>query len=356
MQQSQELGHDTFHLISNENLIAVQLYLVALYVQLILYLGEVKDTSQIEGIVNIEVNPEERFIGHGIELAIELLIVLVLQFAGLTCPEWFGIVDDIVLLGLYHLLLLFVPLALLAKSNGHRQEVAVLLQQTFNLVLLKELLAILADVHHDVCTATVLLHLLQSKFRATVARPFLSRLSLLIALSNDIHSVADHKAGIEAQSEMSDNLWSIVLVLVQEIIGTGKSNLVDILFYFIGGHTNTIVAHSYSLGILIYANSYLQLTQFTMKLTLTSQSLQFLCCIYGIAYNFTQKNLVIAIQELFNYGENVLCSNPNITLFHIVLYFFYSSNCLIVDFEQIVTYRSKSYHSIFVNSLWMLSQ
>ena len=86
MEQCEEVGHDAFHLVGHEHLVAVELDLVALQFDVRLDAGEVEDTREVERIVNVEVNPEQRLVLHGIECAVERLVVLVLQCAWSLCP------------------------------------------------------------------------------------------------------------------------------------------------------------------------------------------------------------------------------------------------------------------------------
>ena len=150
MQQGEELRHDAFHLVGNEHLVAVELYLVALHVDVVLDAWEVEDTCQIEWEVHVEVNPEEGLVLHGVEGAVEVLVVLVLECAWRLGPEGLYAVDDVVLIGLY--VLAVFPFCLLAESHGHSHELAVLVEQLLYLVLLEELLAVVSYVEHDVAT------------------------------------------------------------------------------------------------------------------------------------------------------------------------------------------------------------
>ena len=150
MQQCEELRHDAFHLVGNEHLVAVELYLVALHVDVVLDAWEVEDTCQIEWEVHVEVNPEEGLVLHGVEGAVEALVVLVLECAWRLGPEGLYAVDDVVLIGLYVLAVL--PFCLLAESHGYSHELAVLVEQFLYLVLLEELLAVVSYVEHDVAT------------------------------------------------------------------------------------------------------------------------------------------------------------------------------------------------------------
>ena len=267
MQQSQEFRHDAFYRIRHEYLIAVELNLVALHLYIVLNLGEVQNTRQVEGVVHIQVNPKQRLVSHGEEVTVELLVVLVLQFTGLLNPQRLYIIYNIVLFCIH--LLAVLPFCFLAECNGYGQEVAVLTQQVFYLVLLQKLLAVVVDVHNDAGSTVFLFHFLQGERRAAVATPFHSR-SVLIALSNDVHLFADHKGAVESQSEVANNGIGIILVFVQKVVGTREGNLVDVLLYLIGSHTYTTVGNGNGLGILVNANGYFQISQFAFEFTLAA--------------------------------------------------------------------------------------
>ena len=64
----------------DENLIAVQLYLVALQVDIAVHLGEVEYACEMEGEVYVEVYPEHGLLKlHGIQRVVEFLIVFVFE-------------------------------------------------------------------------------------------------------------------------------------------------------------------------------------------------------------------------------------------------------------------------------------
>ena len=169
MEQGKELRYDAFHLIGHEHLVAVELDLVLLQVDVRLNTREIEDAREVEGVVDVQVNPEQRLVLHGIERAIELLVVLVLQRRWSLCPKRLDVVDDIVLVGVLHLTIL--PLLLLAKADRYGHELAVLLQQTLYALALKELLAVVGDVQDDVGATIFALGIFDSELRAAVASP-----------------------------------------------------------------------------------------------------------------------------------------------------------------------------------------
>ena len=163
MQQGQELWNDTLYLISNEYLVAEQLYLVTLQIEITLDTWEIKDTGEVERIIHIQVNPEHRVVLHGVEGVVELLIVLILQRAGLLGPQRFCIVDDVIFL--CFLLFAVFPLGLLTEGQWHRHELTVFVQQFTDLVFLQIFLAVIVDIQHDIRTAVGFLCFLDRKLR-----------------------------------------------------------------------------------------------------------------------------------------------------------------------------------------------
>ncbi len=118
---------------------------------------------------------------------------------------------------------------------------------------------------------------------------------------------------------MPDNRIGIVLILFQEIIGTGKGYLIDILINFLSCQADTVIGNGN--GILAKRNMNGKVTQFPFKFTDGSQCIQFLGSINSVRNQFAKKNFMIAIQELFYDRENVFCCNPNISFLHNNVYF-----------------------------------
>ena len=158
VQQRQVLRHDILHLIGHKDLIAIELYLVALYVQVRFDAREIQYSGQVEGIVHIEVNMEQRFIHlHGVQLVVERLVVLILQFGGLACPGGVGVVDDVLLaisvLVTDHYFFAVFPFLLHTEGYLHGQELAVLTEQRLNGSVLQVLLELFVDMQDDIRSA-----------------------------------------------------------------------------------------------------------------------------------------------------------------------------------------------------------
>ena len=77
----------------------------------------------------------------------------------------------------------------------------------------------------------------------------------------DGHLVGHHERGVEAQSEMTDDLVlvGLVLVLLQEILGAGEGDLVDVLLHLVGGHAQAVIGEGDGLRVRIHLHQNLVL-------------------------------------------------------------------------------------------------
>ena len=327
VQQRQEVGHDALHRVGHEHLVAEELNLVPLQVDAVLHAGEVEDARQVEGVVDVQVNPEQRLVAHRVEVAVERLVVLVLQLAGRACPQRVGVVDDVVLVRLH--LLAVLPLLLLAEGDGDGQEAAVLAQQPFQAALLEELLAVVVDVQHDVGAALGAVGLRQRELRRAVARPLHRLGTLLPRAGDDVHALRHHEGAVEAQPEVADDGIGVVLVLLQEVVGAREGNLVDILVNLLLGHAHAVVADGDGALLLVEADADGQVAHVAVEVALQLHGLQLLRGIDGVRHHLAEENLMVGIEKLFDDGEDVLGRNPDVTFLHSAM-----SICLVVHFHR----------------------
>ena len=186
MQERQEVGHNVFHRVCDKHLVAIELNLIAMDFDVVFNLGEIQNTREIERIVHIEMNPEERFILHGIEIAIEIAIILISQGRRRLCPERVRVVDHVVLSSV-HLLSIF-PLLLFAKGYGDGEEATVFVEQGLDATLFEEFLVFLVNVQHDVCASFRLFGRFEGEFGSAVAAPFHSFCTFAVALGHDVYT------------------------------------------------------------------------------------------------------------------------------------------------------------------------
>ena len=115
---------------------------------------------------------------------------------------------------------------------------------------------------------------------------------------------------------MTDDSLGFVFVLVDKLLSTGESNLVDVLINLLGRHTYTMVADSKGFLILINTYTHAYVAQLAFERTGGGESLEFLRGVHSVADKLTKENLVVGIQEFFDYGENVVRCYPNVTFAH----------------------------------------
>ncbi len=99
LHQHHEFRNYAFNRVGHKHLIAIELDAVARDVYVVLDFREVEYSCQSEGVVYIQVNPEQRIILTGIELAIEVAVVVVGKVGRLFSPCGFGVVYYFVAVG-----------------------------------------------------------------------------------------------------------------------------------------------------------------------------------------------------------------------------------------------------------------
>ena len=67
MKKGQEVRHYVVHAVRDEHLVAIELYLVLLNLEGVLDFREIEYSGEVERIVHVEVDVEERLLGHRIE-------------------------------------------------------------------------------------------------------------------------------------------------------------------------------------------------------------------------------------------------------------------------------------------------
>ena len=131
----------------------------------------------------------------------------------------------------------------------------------------------------------------------------------LIRKSIDRNLVRYHECRIETQTEMTDDLVFVCLVLIfcQEILCTGKCDLVNVLFHFLGSHTDTIILDGdrLVLGINGNLNLILRLPRLLI-LAHQRQLFQLRDRVASVGNQLTIENIMIGIKPFLNDRENIL--------------------------------------------------
>ena len=114
---------------------------------------------------------------------------------------------------------------------------------------------------------------------------------------------------------MTDDVGTVLLVLLEELSGSRECNLVDVLVQLLSCHTNTIVTNSECASIWIDLDIDLEILNITLEVTSACNCLELLRSIYCIADELTEEDLMVGIHEFFNHRENVLGGYIDCTLF-----------------------------------------
>ena len=293
MQQHQEVGYNTLYRIGNIHLIAIELYLETVEIQVTLNLGEVENTGKFKGIIDIEVYPEQRIVGTGIHIVIERLVVLIGKVGRLACPSRCQVVDNFILIGID--ILTIFPLLLLTEDNRNRQETAILAQECFDALRLKKLLILFIDVQDNIGTTVGLINFGHFVCRRAIATPLYGLCAILVRTCAYLHLFRYHKGRVEAKTEVTNNGIGIVLVLFEKLLGTREGYLVDITIYLLGSHTHASVAYGKSTGLFVNGYAHIHFAQFALKFAYRRECFQLLRSINSVRYNLTQEDFVIAI-------------------------------------------------------------
>ena len=83
---------------------------------------------------------------------------------------------------------------------------------------------------------------------------------------------------------MSNDGLRIVFVFFHKFFGSRESNLVDILFDFVGCHPDTTVADGDGAFLFVNRHVYGQVAQLAFEFANGCQGFQLLCSVYGVRY------------------------------------------------------------------------
>ena len=135
---------------------------------------------------------------------------------------------------------------------------------------------------------------------------------LLVGQRINGYLVGNHERRVEAQSEMTDNLVLIglVLVLLHKILYAGECNLVNVLVNLVLGHAKSIVCDLD--GLVIWIHGHLDFVLQILRSFILSHEFQLLKFGNGIAAVADQlpvENVMVRVQPFLDYRENILACN-----------------------------------------------
>ena len=131
----------------------------------------------------------------------------------------------------------------LGQEDLHRHEGTVLFQHFSCAVFIGKFQAVIIQEQGDLRPHLLLAAVLHLILCAAVADPVYRYGILTVGQGINVYLIGNHERGIESQSEVSDHLIfrRLILILLQELGRSGERDLRNILFYFIRGHSKTVV-------------------------------------------------------------------------------------------------------------------
>ena len=81
LQGCQKLRDQFGAAVTDKDLITEELDVTFRHIELVVQLGEIENPFQVKGKIDIEVNPEKRFIRERVEFAIELLVIFITELS-----------------------------------------------------------------------------------------------------------------------------------------------------------------------------------------------------------------------------------------------------------------------------------
>ena len=117
---------------------------------------------------------------------------------------------------------------------------------------------------------------------------------------------------------MADDRVGRVLVFLEELLGSREGDLVDVFLDIVGVHADATVGDGERAGLFVNFDTDVKLAELALELAERSEGLQLLGGVDGVRHKFAEKNLVVAVEKLFDNGEDIFGSNPDFTFCHII--------------------------------------
>ena len=336
-EQHQEFRNDFLDVVRYKYLPGKQLDLSLMGTEIVLQLREIQDTLQVEGVIHIQVNPEQRIVKVRKYLVVEGLVLLVGAVRRLFQPQRCCIIDLLRLRHLQNLLGFRRPVLVLLIADRnilfHRLRVcvfeynrvshisAVAVQYLAHAPGIQEFLFLIGDMQDDVRTVRRPAASGDFIIHAVRGYPGYRLCTFFAGQRLYFHLFADHEHRIEAQAEMPDDitfLLGLVLKLLHEFRGSGECHLVDIPADFIRCHADPGIGNPDGLLFLVHRHSYRH-----RLLTVRMKHPELGDCVARVRHRLSQKNILIRIQPLLDHRHNILRVDRNGSVFFLNRHFSY---------------------------------
>ena len=148
-----------------------------------------------------------------------------------------------------------LALVLALHLDGVAHIVAVLLDDGHDAVLVEEVVVVVGlrvglDVEDDVGTGSLLLSRLKLIAVSTAGLP-LPGLVGAVSLGDDRHFVSHHEGRVEADTELTDDVDVLVLVVLLEVEGAGVGDGAEVLLQLFSGHADAVIGDGQGAAVLV---------------------------------------------------------------------------------------------------------
>ena len=182
------------------------------------------------------------------------------------------------------------------EINRIRHESAVLLQDLADLELIAELETVIIQEQSDLCSDRVLRSLIDRILGVAVTLP-VNRLCVReIRFCVDCDFISDHESGVEAETEMTDDIISgrLVLVLLDKLRCAGKCDLCDVLDDLVLRHADTVIRKGQRLRIRINRDmDFIFIVVRRLEFADALEPLQLRDCVAGIRDLLADKDIAV---------------------------------------------------------------
>ena len=298
-QRQQVAGHHFLDRITHEHVVAVELDLALLPVGPAGGFGEVEDALQVVGVVGVEVHPQQRVALEGVEVAVELDVVVICEVARAFAPGGLPLVDGLAL-----------------QLHLHRQEVAVGGDQRADAGGFDVFELLLHEVQDHIGAGLAALRRLEVEPRRAIAAPAHRFAALAGAQAHQLHLLGHHEAGVEAQAEVADDRVTLALVLLQEVFGARERHLVDVALHLIGAHADAVIRDGEGVGLAVDADRD---PAFAALAAVAGHGRHAPLAdgIDAVAHQLPQEHLMAAVNGLLDDRKDVLGMDLDLALFRL---------------------------------------
>ena len=295
---------------------------------------EVEYAAEIQRVISVDMDMEQRLTVIVEDLMIELVVLLVGALGRVLQPERMDVVYRLRLGLVLRLFVLVVFLLLLlglynVEVDLDRHERAVLVENLTYAVLFEELVLVLHDVHDDVGAALGAVVVLRYLIIARLGAHPLDRAVRLPRSGYHVDGVADHKGGIESETEVTDDavlrrvgLAVLSLVLLDEVERAGERYLADVLSDLFLGHADAVIRDGEGARRLVDRYGYpVLLVLEPLDLAEGGKTLQLRDSVTGVRDYLAEENLLLRVQPLLDYREYMLDLDGNSAFFGVLCFF-----------------------------------